>query len=261
MQDLRKEEQRKFFNKWRTEVSGTTKEREEKASSLKYYSIVDSWDKVIAEWFIKNARDKRVLDYGCGRGEASRSIARCGVGEVVGIDISEVSVAIAEKETRAAGLQDRCAFFAMDAENMTFDDNSFDIVYCSGILHHIDMNKAYPEIARILKPSGQLLCTEPLAYNPIIQWYRKRTPHLRTAWEIEHILKKKDVYLGKKYFNRLNIIGFFYLFTIAAVPFRNIPLFKLLRGILGLLDKCVLHIPFIQWLAWQIVFVLSEPKK
>lgn len=261
MQDLRKEEQRKFYNKWRTDVSGTTKEREAKAPNLKYYSIMDSWDTVIADWFIHNAADKRVLDYGCGSGEETRRIAGYGTREVVGIDISEVSIAIAEKGTRAAGLQDRCTFFSMDAENMTFDDNSFDIVYCSGVLHHIDLNKAYPEIARVLKPSGQLIATEPLAYNPLIQWYRRRTPHLRTSWEIEHILKKKDIYLGKKYFNRLDILSFLYLFSIAAVPFRNTPLFNFLRRILGQLDKLVLHLPFIQWFAWQIVFVFSEPRR
>ena len=143
MQDLRKEEQRKFYNKWRTDISGTVKEQEAKAPNLKYYSIGDSWDTVIGDWFIQNAGGKRVLDYGCGSGEDSRRIARCGAGKVVGIDISEVSVAIAEKETRTAGLQDRCTFFAMDAENMTFDDNSFDIVYCSGVLHHIDLDKHF----------------------------------------------------------------------------------------------------------------------
>lgn len=261
IQDSRKEEQKKFYNKWRTDVSGTTKEQEEKSPNLKYYSILDSGNEFIVNWLIHNVTNKRILDYGCGSGQDSKKIAKFGALEVVGIDISEVSITIARKEAKAAGLQGRCKFLAMDAENMTFEDNSFDIVYCSGVLHHIDLDKAYPEIARVLKPSGQVICLEPLVYNPLIQWYRKRTPHLRTSWEIEHILKKKDIYLGKKYFNRLNILGFFYLFTIAAVPFRNTPAFKFLRGILGFLDKFLLKIPFIQWYAWQIVFLLSEPRK
>lgn len=261
MRDLRKEEQRKFYNKWRTDITGTIKEQEEKAPNIKYYSVVDLWDTVIANWFIQNAADKRILDYGCGSGENSRRIAGCGAREVVGIDISEVSVTIAEKEAKAAGLQGCCKFFAMDAENMNFDDNSFDIVYSSGVLHHIDLDKAYPEIARVLRPTGQLICTEPLAYNPLIQWYRKRTPHLRTSWEIEHILKKGDIYKGKEYFNKLSILGFLYLFAIAAVPFRNTLMFTFLRSMFGFIDKLILKIPFIQWYAWQIVFLFSKPRK
>lgn len=260
MNEIRKKEQRIFYNKWATCMSGTTEEREEKAPNVKYYSIVDSRDKFVANWFIRNAANKRVLDYGCGSGGSTRKIAEYGAAEVVGIDISEDSVAIAKKQTEAAGLQDRCRFFVMDAENMIFEDNSFDIVYSAGVLHHIDLNKAYPEIARVLKPSGQMICMEPLAYNPLIQWYRKRTPHLRTSWEIEHILKRRDIYLGEKHFNKVKILGFFCLFSIAAVPFRKTPIFGFVRYLLELFDKLVLNIPFIQWYAWQIVFALLEPR-
>ena len=96
------------------------KEQEEKSPNLKYYSIVDSRNEFIVNWFIQNAANKRILDYGCGSGQFSRKIAKFGALEFVGIDISEVSDIIAEKEAKAAGLQGRCKFLAMDAENMTF---------------------------------------------------------------------------------------------------------------------------------------------
>ena len=134
-------------------------------------------------------------------------------------------------------------------------------MYCSAVLHHIDLDKAYPEIARVFKPLGQVICSEPLVYNPLIQWYRERTPYLRTSWEIEHTLNKKGYLFREKIFQSIEYPRFFYLFTIAAVPFRNIPAFKFLRGILGFLEKFLLEIPFIQWYAWQIVFLLSEPTK
>jgi len=256
MNEIRKEEQRKFYNCWSRSPGGN-----ERASNLKYYSIVDSRDKLIANWFIRNASNKRVLDYGCGSGGSARQIAELGAAEVIGVDISEDSIGIAKKEIKAANLKDRCRFFVMDVEDMTFEENRFDIVYSAGVLHHIDLNRAYPEVARVLKPSGQMICVEPLAYNPFIQWYRKRTPHLRTSWEIEHILKKSDIFLGKRYFNELKILGFFYLITIAAVPFRKTPIFGFLRHLLEVFDKLVLDIPFIQWYAWQVVFALSEPRK
>jgi ubiquinone/menaquinone biosynthesis C-methylase UbiE len=254
MNEIRKEEQRTFYNRWRT--GGR-----EIAPNMKYYSIVDSREKFLANWFMRNATKRRVLDYGCGSGGSARKIAEYGAAEVIGVDISEDSITNAKKEIEATNLKDRCRFFVMDAENMTFEENRFDIVYSAGVLHHIDLNRAYPEVARVLKPSGQMICVEPLAYNPLIQWYRKRTPHLRTSWEIEHILTKNDIYLGKRYFNKLKILGFFYLMTIAAVPFRKTPIFGFVRDLLELFDRFVLNIPFIQWYAWQVVFALSEPRK
>jgi len=41
-----------------------------------------------------------------------------------------------------------------NAENMTSEYNRFDIVYSAGVLYHIDLNKAFPKVARVLKPSG-----------------------------------------------------------------------------------------------------------
>jgi ubiquinone/menaquinone biosynthesis C-methylase UbiE len=256
MNETRKEEQRRFYNWW-----SSSARKNEEASNLKYYSIVGSRDKFIANWFVRNAANKKVLDYGCGSGGSTRQIAELGAAEVIGIDISEDSIGIAKKEIDAVNLKDRCGFLVMDVENMTFEDNRFDIVYSAGVLHHIDLNRAYPEVARVLKPSGKMICVEPLAYNPLIQFYRRKTPHLRTSWEIDHILTKNDIYLGKRYFNELKILGFFYLFTIGAVPFRKTPIFGFVRYFLELFDKLVLSIPFIQWYAWQVAFAFSRPRK
>ena len=125
MNEIRKEEQRTFYNRWRT--GGR-----EIAPNMKYYSIVDSREKFLANWFIRNATKKRVLDYGCGSGGSARKIAECGAAEVVGVDISEDSITNARKEIETTDLRDRCRFFVMDAENMTFEKNRFDIVYACG---------------------------------------------------------------------------------------------------------------------------------
>jgi hypothetical protein len=86
------------------------------------------------------------------------------------------------------------------------------------------------------------------------------TPHLRTEWEVEHILRKENFEVAKKYFNKVEL-HFYYLFTLLAVPFRKLPIFITLLSILEKVDNLILKLPFIKWQAWQIVFVLSEPKK
>ncbi len=105
---------------------------------------------------------------------------------------------------------------------------------------------------------GEIICDERLAHNPLIRLYRKRTPHLRTKWEVEHILTnslKLEEYFGKVETN------FFHLATFAAVPLRNTPVFKFILNLLEAVDRVLLKLPLLKWQAWQVVFVLSQPNK
>jgi len=45
----------------------------------------------------------------------------------------------------------------MDANNFTFEDNSFDIVFGGAILHHLDIKSAIHHIHRVLKPGGKII--------------------------------------------------------------------------------------------------------
>ena len=82
----------------------------------------------------------------------------------------------------------------------------------------------------------------------------------RTSWEIDHILKMKDVRLARKFFSRIEV-RFFNLFTLLAVPFRKRRGFSTILGALEALDSVALQIPLVRSQAWQVGFVLSEPKK
>ena len=64
------------------------------------------------------------------------------------------------------------------------------------------------------------------------------------------------------YFNKVEALGFFHLATLTAVPFRNIPfIFNPLLNVMEFMDSLILKLPLIKWQAWQVVFVLSNPKK
>ena len=199
------------------------------------------------------------MDYGWGDGTSSVFLAKHGI-EVVGIEISSVRIQNSKELAEKEGVKDRTSFFLMDAENTIFPENYFDGVLCSGVLHHLDIENAFKELARILKPEGGIICNEPLAHNPIFQLYRKLTPHLRSEWEMHHILSKKHIQLAEKYFGRIER-RYFHLFTLLAVPFRNLPVFNFVLSILEGIDLLVLRLPFIKWWAWQIIFILSNPKK
>ncbi len=131
-----------------------------------------------------------ILDYGCGTGDCAIFLAERGA-KVVGIDISSEAIKQAKEKAKQKGLDNLLMFEQMDAENLQYADNSFDFVYGVSILHHLQLSSAYHEIARVLKPSGRALFLEPLGHNPIINYFRAKTPHLVHRMSI---LLKETIY-------------------------------------------------------------------
>lgn len=253
--------EKKYHNLKRDSIAETAEHSDYVSSQRKWYSITEASNDCIDKWLSKNVLDKKTLDYGCGNGKSSIKMAQLGAKEVWGIDISDVSIQNALKETKNEGLFEKIKYQVMDAEQTSFKNESFDIIYESGTLHHLDLKKAYFELSRILKKDGKMLCHEALGHNFLIHRYRKRTPHLRTRWEAEHILRKKDILMASRFFDKVEVLGFFHLTAIAAVPFNNSFIFNPVLKMLNFLDGIFLNLPVIKWQAWQIVFILSEPRK
>jgi len=214
---------------------------------------------MVLNWYLQNCKGKRVLDYCCGNGEDSIFIAKNGAKEVVGIDISPVSIENCRQRAIEEGVQDIASFFVMDAEKLEFEDRCFDVATEYGALHHLDLELAYGEMQRVLKTDGSAICTEALGHNPFIHVYRKMTPHLRTEWEARHILRKKQLKRAYRYFHEISE-HFFHLATLGAVPFRNSAGFETLLGFLERIDNAAVRVPFLKWQAWQVVFIMSRPK-
>ncbi len=124
--------------------------------------------------------DKRVLDLGCGAGEASVYFALKGA-KVSGIDISRETLMVARKLAEAHGVE--VDLKKMRAENLEFEDESFDVVYGYGVLHHIDLPSSAKEIHRVLKKDGVAFFIEPMGYNPLLWFYRFLAKKVRTPVE------------------------------------------------------------------------------
>jgi hypothetical protein len=128
------------------------------------------------------------------------------------------------------------------------------------MLHHLDLNSAYPELFRILRAGGMLLGVEALGHTPLIQLYRNLTPHMRTEWEKRHILKQRDIRLAKTFGFTYGELRYWHLLSLAAVPLRRTPLFAEARGILDGLDRMILSLPLLRLAAWQVTFELVRAK-
>ena len=178
----------------------------------------------------------------------------------MGCDLSDVSINNCRVLAERRGVAAKARFDLQDAEKMSYPDNSFDVLTEYGALHHVDLPKVYAEIARVLRPGGRAICNETLGHNLAIRWYRKLTPQLRTAWEAEHILKKPQIVLARKYFRKVTV-RHYHLAALSAVPFRNTPVFYPLLTVMEWIDSIILKIPVLRWQSWQAVIVLEDPIK
>jgi ubiquinone/menaquinone biosynthesis C-methylase UbiE len=97
---------------------------------------------------------KRLLEIGCGLGTDLLQFARGGA-DVTGVDLTPASIELVKKRFAIYGLPVRAQ--VADAERLPFSDNSFDVVYSFGVLHHTpNTPKAIEEVYRVLRPGGQI---------------------------------------------------------------------------------------------------------
>jgi ubiquinone/menaquinone biosynthesis C-methylase UbiE len=214
----------------------------------KYYSATEASKRYVDEWIRRNVPGKVFLDYACGNGVNAIKAAQWGAGLSIGIDISSVSVDNATNDAKAAGIMN-AVFVQADAENTQLQDRSVDVIMCSGMLHHLDLSYAFPELRRILAPGGKILCLEALDYNPLIKLYRILTPEMRTEWEKAHILSLKDVRFAERFFD-LGETRYWHILSIAS------PHMKALAPLLHAMDSILTKLPLVQLMAWIFTFEL-----
>lgn len=99
--------------------------------------------------------DSTLLDVASGKGASAFAVAERFGCRVVGIDLSAASVAEANVEAAARGLDGRVAFHVSDAENLPFAPASFDALLCEcAFCTFPDKAKAASEFARVVRPGG-----------------------------------------------------------------------------------------------------------
>jgi ubiquinone/menaquinone biosynthesis C-methylase UbiE len=142
---------------WQENPCGT-KFADAPPGSRRFYELVEE-HRYKKEWHIPEAaqfaraKDLAVLEVGCGLGTDGAQFAKAGA-RYTGIDLTDAAV---ELEKRRFELFDLPGTFRVtDAERLDFPDNSFDLVYSHGVLHHTpDTAAAIREIHRVLRPGGK----------------------------------------------------------------------------------------------------------
>ena len=99
------------------------------------------------------------LDVACGKGRVSRMLNQRGL-KTISLDISQEMLDIGYERGIIANPQRE------DGENLSFDDNSFDVVTCiNALVHFPNPEKAISEAYRVLRENGVYLCTTSNPYD------------------------------------------------------------------------------------------------
>lgn len=218
----------------------------------KYYAATSRSKEYVERWIAAHVPGKVFLDYACGNGAQAIVAAQRGARLAIGIDISRVSVQNATADAQAAGVAANTRFLQADAENTLLPAESVDVALCSGMLHHLDLSYAFPELRRILAPGGKILAVEALDYNPLIKAYRWLTPAMRTEWEAAHILSLKDVQFARRFFD-VTDVRYWHLTGILAPHVRVVP-----GRVFDAVDALLERVPLLQLMAWMFTFVMRK---
>ena len=109
-------------------------------------------------------KGSRVLDVACGSGHTTLRIASRTGCTVDGVDLHERAIAEARSAAQERGLASRAVFQVHDASTpLPFVDATFDAVICIDAINHLPNRLAVlAEWARVLKPGGVLVFTDPI---------------------------------------------------------------------------------------------------
>ena len=174
--------------------------RYDNAAFFEKYSQMERSKKGLAgagEWetlekLLPDFHGKRVLDAGCGYGWHCIYAAEHGAASVVGVDISEKMLQVAEEKTKAG-----CVTYVRTAmEDMDFPAESFDIVLSSLAFHYVeDFSGVTEKIFRFLSPGGTFVFS---AEHPVFTAAGRQDWYYGKNGEILHFPVDNYYYEGKR---------------------------------------------------------------
>jgi 2-polyprenyl-3-methyl-5-hydroxy-6-metoxy-1,4-benzoquinol methylase len=213
---------------------------------------------------------RRLLDVGCGLGEASVYFAILGA-DVTSSDLSQGMLDATSRLARANNVNIR-QHLATAEDLQLPPDAKFDVIYAGNLLHHVDIEQTISRLKPHLAPNGVLVTWDPLAYNPAINVYRGMATDVRTP--DEHPLKWRDIRLFHKHFRTVHSRYFWLttlvIFVIMAVAQGRNPnserfwkivvqegeKWRWLYDPLEKLDRLLLALfPPLRLLCWNVVFI------
>ncbi|MDA7950235.1 MAG: methyltransferase domain-containing protein [Pirellulaceae bacterium] len=166
---------------------------ENRLSHCEGFTSREKWEKLVA--LMEISRGKEVLELGSTTWHNWLDEQKIYPKSLDCINISEAELEEGHQLAKKGTI--RPNFHQMDAQSLDFPENSFDVVFGSAILHHVDLEATCQEIVRVLRPGGNFVFYEPLDINPVARVVRALTPRARTV--DERPFRFADLRLLRKY--------------------------------------------------------------
>ncbi len=135
---------------------------------------------------------ERILDVATGKGAVLVSAVRLlGPEQMVGIDLSKKMLQEAQKR-----LPPEVQLLQMDAESLTFPDQSFDVIFCAFALYFFPhLPETLAQFKRMLKPHGRLACSTFSTSNCLTEWVQMRAHELGASdnLRVNHLDTKEKI--------------------------------------------------------------------
>lgn len=144
-----------FMNYGYADIDGSYQKPVLEASDETYRLSYQLYDHLISRIDLKK---KSVLEVGSGRGGGALMIEKyCKPEKLIGLDYSSCAVEFCNSNITSKSL----SFIRGDAENLPFDDESFDIVINVESSHcYVSMKRFLSEVKKVLRPGGYFLFTD-----------------------------------------------------------------------------------------------------
>ncbi len=161
------------------------------------------------KWFLENSH-KNVLNLGCGAGTPFGLWAAGECPDYIAIDLSQVAInKLNERLVEANLFSQRVYAEKCDFLNNQYKDESFDMVYAAGVLHHFaDLEALCKELHRVLKPGGVVISIDPMQTNQVTQLWRRFYRIFQTNRDWEYPFNVQAFKTIEKFFNYDEISGF-----------------------------------------------------
>ena len=136
-------------------------------------------------------RDAYVLDVGCGVGQTPCYLAKTYGCRVVGVDILDMMIRRSKERAKREGVEDRVEFRVAEAENLPFEDETFDAVICESVTAFPkDKQRAVDEYVRVVKPGGYVGMNEST-------WLMEDPPPEVVAWVSQDLSSYAELLTGE----------------------------------------------------------------
>jgi ubiquinone/menaquinone biosynthesis C-methylase UbiE len=204
-----------------------------------------------------------VLDDGCGPGLLLAHLEEhADLEQLVGVDVSRGML----RQAQSATGTDDVLLLEGDACRLPFLDESFDVVYARGLLHHLpDPVQGMSEIHRVLKPGGTVVVLEPnkTIVSALPRVLARRGKHFDSDHKNFRAGYLHDIVSERLIVRRTTFFGYLAYLVLGfpdILDFGRFLPMKRLAPLLMAFDEALARIPGLRRLGWGIVIVAERPR-